>query len=173
MRTLTSYQMLFKCYSRPPVHLAFVPCEIYLLKVLVTHGKLGRWCIYSTQTLVHTYTDTHANTHHQESRGAWGPFVSSFLSSPLLLSIPPPFSRCRYMYYLYACPSLDTDASCFAILNRSNQQCVKQEWIFYALGVRTSKSLLQINRINNSTLIQLQQLGSVLLSSVDIISIKM
>ena len=124
--------MLFNCYSRSPLHLVTVQCEMYLLKVLVTHGKFSRWCIYSRHLYKHN-TITRAR-----ERGA--PLYPPF--SPLLLSIPPPFSHCRYMYYLYACPSLDTDASCFAILNRSNQQCVKQEWIFYALGVRTSKSPL-------------------------------
>lgn len=138
----THYRMLFKSYSRPHVHLASMLHAIYLLEVLVTLGKLSRWCIRSAQTLahvhIHTRADKHTITSSQRQRG--GPFAPSFLSS----APPPPplLSWCSYMYYLYACPSLDTDASCFAILNRSNLQGVKQEWIFYALGVTTSKSPL-------------------------------
>lgn len=57
----------------PPVHLASALCEIYLPKVLVTHEKLSRWCIYSAHALTQ---------YRQESKGAWGPIVSSFLPSP-------------------------------------------------------------------------------------------
>lgn len=144
----THFKMLFKSYSRPPVHLASMLHAIYLLEVLVTLGKLSRWCNRSAQTLERAHTHTHADKHtitsSQRQRG--GPFVPSFLSSDALHPPTPPppplLSWCSYMYYLYACPSLDTDASCFAILNRSNLRGVKQEWIFYALGVRTSKSPL-------------------------------
>lgn len=135
---LTVYILLF-IYISPRVHLASVGCEMYVLKVLVSLRKLSRWCVRSP-------TDTHAQHHRERAReyGGSRPILLSIVSSAASLSLcpPPPISRCCYMYYLYACPSLDTDASCFAILNRSNQQCVKQEWIFYALGVRTSKSLL-------------------------------
>lgn len=127
--------MLFK---DPPVHLASVPCEIYLLK-LFGHT----WKVKQMVHQQHSDTSAHTHTRTTPSRepGSVGPLciLLSLLCCSLFL---PPFSRRRYMYYLYACPSLDTDASCFAILNRSNQQCVKQEWIFYALGVRTSKSPL-------------------------------
>lgn len=123
------------------VHQASASCKIYVVKLLVTHGKLSRWSIYSTQKInIHTETHTHTHTLINRVWETGAPFVSSFLSSAALDSSP--FSWCCYMYYLYACPSLDTDDSCFAILNWSNQRCVKQEWIFYALGVRTSKSLL-------------------------------
>lgn len=38
-------EMLFKCNLQPLVHLVTTPHEIYVLKVLVTHGKLSRWCL--------------------------------------------------------------------------------------------------------------------------------
>ena len=50
-------QMLFK------VSCASVPCRIYLLKVLVTHGKLSRWCIHSIQTHMDMHLQACIYTH--------------------------------------------------------------------------------------------------------------
>lgn len=57
------YKMLFKSYSGPPVHLASMLHAIYLLEVLVTLGKLSRWCLPErSDTLACTYAHTLTNT---------------------------------------------------------------------------------------------------------------
>lgn len=61
----THYKMLFESYSRPPVHLASMFRAIYLLEVLVTLGKLSRWCIWSAQTLERAHALTHTLTNTQ------------------------------------------------------------------------------------------------------------
>lgn len=135
--------------STQPRHLRLFKCLLWSIwylwlvkfiywKFLVTHEKLSRWCTRSSQRW-HTHTHTQLNTIKLGS--VWRPCillsplscVSPHWSSPLP---PPPLPP------LCLPISLDKNASCFAILNRSNQQCVQQEWIFYALGVRTSESPL-------------------------------
>lgn len=70
------------------VHQASASCEIYVVKLLVTHGKLSRWSIYSTQK-INIHTETHTHTRSSIGSGRRGPHLYPPFSH-LLLWIPPP-----------------------------------------------------------------------------------
>lgn len=68
------------------MHLASVPCEIYLLK-LFGHTWKVKQMVHQQHSDTSAHTHTHNTIKRARERGA--PLYPPF--SPLLLSIPPPF----------------------------------------------------------------------------------